>query len=242
MKTRPINPMVFAMLAVAGASAAAQTLAPPLTYDKPAPSSASSARLDAAEAPMLVSTTPANSFEVWYEVQKRPAMVVYFNRKLEHLPPGWHGTTRLLIDEHKVAEGKKEDRSMTIGVQHNSDPGLERKSQFATLFEQAVQQEMKRQRLRILDGSVLQRRVASAQGQLTDTEYASLSGAARFVFEVALVGINADWELVGELKDVQTGELTATVRYRIDGPLDTTADLDRASRALVQRLLRYRVT
>jgi hypothetical protein len=54
--------------------------------------------------------------------------------------------------------------------------------------------------------------------------------------------MNGQWELVGELKDVATGELTATVRQRIDGPLAKPADLDRAGRALVQQLLRYRVS
>jgi hypothetical protein len=62
------------------------------------------------------------------------------------------------------------------------------------------------------------------------------------VFEVALVGMNGEWELVGELKDVASGELTATVRQRIDGPLAKPADLDRAGRALVQQLLRYRLS
>jgi hypothetical protein len=227
-----------ALLLVA-ASARAQQLSAPQPLGKAA--AAPVAALDAAEAPMLAMPSTEGSFQAWYAANRRPAMVVYFDRKLDELPAGWHGSSRLVIDDNKVAGGKEESRRVTIGVQH-SDAGAAPKSQFATLFEQAIRQEMKRQKLTLLDASVLHRRESARANGPADIEYAALRGSARYVFEVALVGINDQWELVGELKDVASGELTATVRHRIDGPLATPADLDRAGRALVQQLLRYRLS
>jgi hypothetical protein len=237
MSLRPLISRAACVLLLAAGAAQAQQLSAPQPLGRAA--GAPVAALDAAEAPMLAMPSTAGTFQAWYAANGRPALVVYFDRKLEELPAGWHGTSRLVIDDNKVAGGKEENRRVTIGVQH-ADGGAAPKSQFALLFEQAVRQEMKRQNLRLLDASVLQRRESARAHGPADIEYAALRGSARFVFEVALVGINNQWELVGELKDVASGELTATVRHRIDGPLATPADLDRAGRALVQQLLRYR--
>jgi hypothetical protein len=226
-------------LLLAAASAQAQQLSAPQALGKA--QAAPPGALDAAEAPMLAMPSAEGTFQAWYAANRRPALVVYFDRKLEELPAGWHGSSRLVIDDNKVAGGKEESRRITVGVQH-ADAGAAPKSQFATLFEQAIRQEMKRQKLTLLDASVLHRRESARANGAADVEYASLRGAARFVFEVALVGINGEWELVGELKDVASGELTVTVRQRIDGPLAKPADLDRTSRALVQQLLRYRLS
>jgi hypothetical protein len=220
-------------------SAQAQQLSAPQPLGKAA--GAAVAPLDAAEAPMLAMPSTEGTFQAWYAANRRPAMVVYFDRKLAEVPAGWHGSSRLVIDDNKVAGGKEESRRITVGVQQ-LDAGAGPKSQFATLFEQAIRQEMKRQKLTLLDASVLQRRESARANGPADIEYAALRGAARFVFEVALVGLNGEWELVGELKDVASGELTATVRQRIDGPLAKPADLDRAGRALVQQLLRFRLS
>jgi hypothetical protein len=225
------------LLALAASSQAQQLSAPQALGNAPA---APAAARDALETPMLAAPSTEGTFQAWYAANRRPALVVYFDRKLEELPAGWHGSSRLVIDDNKVAGGKEESRRITVGVQQ-LDPGAAPKSQFATLFEQAIRQEMKRQKLTLLDASVLQRRESARANGPADIEYAALRGSARFVFEVALVQMNGQWELVGELKDVSSGELTATVRHRIDGPLAKPADLDRAGRALVQQLLRYRL-
>jgi hypothetical protein len=235
----PILRAASALLLVVATTAQAQQLSAPQALGK-APA-VPVAPLDAAEAPMLAMPSVEGTFQAWYAANRRPAMVVYFDRKLEELPAGWHGSSRLVIDDNKVAGGKEENRRITVGVQQ-LDAGAAPKSQFATLFEQAIRQEMKRQKLTLLDASVLQRRESARANGPADIEYAALRGAARFVFEVSLVGMNGQWELVGELKDVASGELTATVRHRIDGPLAKPADLDRAGRALVQQLLRYRLS
>ncbi|CAH0280849.1 hypothetical protein SRABI118_03772 [Massilia sp. Bi118] len=229
----------LALLLVLAASSQAQQLSAPKALGNAA--AAPAGALDAREAPMLAMPSSEGSFQAWYATNRRPALVVYFDRRLEELPAGWHGSSRLVIDDNKVAGGKEENRRITVGVQH-ADAGPGPKSQFATLFEQSIRQEMKRQKLTLLDASVLQRRESARANGPADIEYAALRGSARFVFEVALVAMNGEWELVGELKDVVNGELTATVRQRIDGPLARPADLDRASRALVQQLLRYRVS
>lgn len=233
--------LLLAALLLGSGAVRAQALEAPLPLQR-APA-APAGPLDVAEAPMLAAPSAEGSFQAWYAAEKRPALVVYFDRKLAELPPGWQGSTRLLIEDSKLAEGKESNRRVTVGVQHNTQAAAGPKSQFAALFEQAVQQEMKHQGLRLLDPSVLQRRQAAAgRGEGADIEFAALKGTTRFVFEVSLLVMNGDCELVGELKDLQSGELTATVRYRVDGGIGSPADLDRASRALVQRLLRYRMS
>jgi hypothetical protein len=228
-----------ALLLTLAASSQAQQLSAPQPLGKAA--TAPVAPADAAETPMLATPAGEGTFQAWYASNRRPALVVYFDRKLAELPAGWQGSSRLVIDDNKVAGGREENRRITVGVQH-ADTGPEPKSDFATLFEQAIRQEMKRQKLTVLDASVLHRRESNRPNGPADIEYASLRGSARFIFEVALVSLNGSWELVGELKDVASGELTATVRQRIDGRLTKPADLDRVSRAFIQQLLRYRVT
>jgi hypothetical protein len=110
------------------------------------------------------------------------------------------------------------------------------------LFELSLQQEMKYQKFNILDSTVLHRKLASKnRAETTDIEYESLKGSVRFVLEVELLSLNGESELVGSLKDIHTGDITASVRVRIDGPLDS-AGIDGVSRELVKRLLHHKVS
>lgn len=241
MKGPRLNRLFAAVLLLAGALAQAQTLDAPQPLARAA--AAAAAPMDAEARPMLDQPSSAGTLQQWYADQKRPALVVYFDRKLDQLPAGWRGASRLLIEENTVAAGKEESRRTTVGVQRNTALASAEKSHFASLFEQSLQQEMKRQNFRVLDATVLHRKLAAGnRAEATDIEYDSLKKSARFVFEVELLGLNGEWELVGGLKDIHTGDITASVRLRIDGALDSPANIDRASRALVQRLLQHKVS
>ena len=202
---------------------------------------ASYGALDAAETPMMALPSSAGTLAEWYAAQKRPPLVVYFDKKLNQLPPGWRGERRLLIEDASVAAGKEETRRTTIGVQRNTTVEAEQVSQFARMFQLSLQQELKRQTFHVLDSTYLHRRMAASnRSESKDIEYDSLDKSARLIFEVELLVVGGECELVGALKDVRSGDIVATVRLPVEG-LDSPASLDRASRTLVQHLLRYKV-
>lgn len=222
-------------LLLAAAGAGAQQLAEPVRFDLP---QASASANDPAETAMITEPAGAGSFQTWYATQRQPAMVVYFNRKLAELPPGWQGQHRLLIEDTRQEGSKESSRRVTVGVERNTAE-LRQVSQFAQLFQLALEQELKREQLRVLDSAVLQRK-ESFVTKTGDLEYGSLKRSARFVFEVELLSIGGRWELAGVLKDLHSGDLTASVRLPVSR-LDSQEALARASRQLVGRLLRYKV-
>jgi len=228
--------LVCAALMLAAAGAAAQQLATPSRFN-PAPE-ARTAGGDPAETAMIAETAGAGSFQQWYAGQRQPAVVVYFDRKLAELPPGWEGSSRLLVEDKRQEGGKETSRRLTVGFEQNTVQAR-RVSQFAQLFQLAIEQELKRERVRVLDGAVLQRK-ESFVAKSGDLEYGALKRSARFVFEVELLSIGGQWELSGVLKDLHSGDVTASVRLPVRG-LDAQEALARASRQLVQRLMQYKV-
>lgn len=226
-----------AVLAASG-MAGAQNLALPEPM-KMAPQAAQGG-MDAAETPMLAAEdNGGGAFRKWYAGQKRPAVVVYFNRELGDLPAGWEGSKRLLIEDTISGGGKADDkRTITVGMQHNTQRQSRVRSQFAKLFEQSLSVELKKQDVRLLDATVLHRKTA-AGGRGADIEYESLSRSARFVFEVELLVVNGEVEAVGNLKDLRSGEVAASVRQKVDS-LENTTEIDRVNRKLVQRLMQYK--
>jgi hypothetical protein len=192
---------------------------------------------DAAPAQMMVDTAAEGGLKRWYAQQKRPPVVIYFDRQLDKLPAGWRGASRLLIEDSTRSASKDETRQITVGVQHNTETDSSSLSDFAKVFEQSLQKEMQRQQFRMLDSAVLHRK-ESARGGAPDIEYESLRKAARFVLEVQLLAISGELELVGVLKDIHTGDVPASVRVPVDSKLDSVYEIDRISRSLVHRLLR----
>lgn len=227
---------VFAALMLAAAGAGAQQLAAPARIDPASAVLATSG--DPAETAMMAEVPGADSFQQWYAGQRKPAVVVYFDRKLAELPPGWEGRTRLLVEDTRQEAGKESNRRVTVGFEQNTAQAR-RVSQFAQLFQLAIEQELKRQSLRVLDSAVLQRK-ESFVSKSGDLEYGSLKRSARFVFEVELLSIGGRWELAGVLKDLHSGDVTASVRLPVNG-FDSQEALARASRQLVQRLMQYKV-
>lgn len=103
------------------------------------------------------------------------------------MTPGWTGSTRLLIEENNQYGRETEKRQATIGVQRNKAVASAQRSQFATLVERALQQEMKRQQFKVLDSVVLHRKLAASnRAEGADIEYDSLMTSVRFVFEVQM--------------------------------------------------------
>ncbi|QYF92558.1 hypothetical protein KY495_17675 [Massilia sp. PAMC28688] len=229
--------IVLASLMLAAGAGQAQVMAAPEAIARGAVPAA--VPMDAAEAGMLVQPSSAGSFRQWYAGQKRPALVVYFDKRLDQLPPGWTGETRLLIEESGQYGKDVEKRKLTVGVQHNTAVASAQRSQFATLVEQALQQELKREQFKVLDGAVLHRKLAATQpGEGSDIEYDSLKKSVRLVLEVQLAFIDGGAELLGAMKDIHSGDIVATVRMPVEGALDTREGIDRAARRLVQRLLK----
>lgn len=221
---------------VVSAGATAQQLAEPLRLEAAPARSVQAA--DPQDTRMIAEAAGAGSFADWYAAQRRPALVVYFERQLAELPPGWQGSQRLLVDDTRQEDGKQTQRRLSVGLERNTAQPRQ-VSQFAQAFQLALEHELRRERLRVLDGAVLQRKL-SASGAGGDLEYASLERSARFVFEVALLEVGGEWQLSGALKDLRSGELAASARIPVQR-LDSQDALARASRQLVQQLLRQRV-
>ncbi|KQQ96881.1 hypothetical protein [Massilia sp. Leaf139] len=230
-----IKPSLFAALMAVSILAPAQNLSAPRAL---APIQAAPGVSDPMDTGVMAAPSDAGSLRTWYAAQRRPGVVLYFERKLAQLPPGWRGASRLHIEDKRLVDGKESKRNVTVGVEHNVASEAPT-SQFAALFQQSLQQEMKRQQLTVLDGSVLQRKHAGS-GKGGDVEYASLNAAARFVFEVELLNLNGNWEMVGALKDIRSGALVATVNLPFDA-IDSRSAMDRASRSLIARLLQANV-
>ncbi|MGZ8289116.1 MAG: hypothetical protein ACXW2U_05150 [Telluria sp.] len=233
-----MKPFILAALLAFAGAAQAQNLALPEPMQL-APLAGHA--MDAAETPMLAQESTAGGFRQWYAGQKRPAVVVYFNRQVGELPPGWEGSKRLLIED-TISDGKVEDkRTITVGVQHNTQRQPRLRTQLAKVFEQSLGAELKKQNVRLLDSAVLHRKLAAGnRDRATDIEYESLSRSARYVFEVELVVLDGAVEAVANLKDLRSGEIAATVRQKVDS-LGTSAEIDRVNRALVQRLMQFKV-
>jgi hypothetical protein len=230
--------ILLAVLVSLAAAAQAQQVAAPQSIGALPPQPPV---MDPVPAAVMEQPPEAGGFKAWYAQQKRPALVVYFDRQLDRLPAGWHGTRRLLIEDSTRSASKDETRRVTVGFQQNTETAAADLSDFAKAFEQSLQNEMKRQQFRVLDSVILHRK-QSAGGGAADIEYESLRKAARFVFEVQFVVIQGGVELIGSLKDIHTGEVPASVRIRVDSALDSAEEIDRINRALVQRLLKSRVS
>lgn len=198
-------------------------------------------RGDPQEMPMLVEPQSGVDFRQWYGQQKRPPVVLYFDRQLDQMPPGWQGVSRLQIEDVDQY-GKQEDkRTVTVGMQYNTAAKVRLKSQAAKLFEQSLSQALKKQEIRMLDGVYLQRKLASDKRNAgTDTEFDSLSKSARFVLEVELLFVDGMCDLAASLKDIATGELMVTVRQPVE-TLNNSGEIDRLNKALVQRLMSARI-
>lgn len=233
--------VLASMLAVAGL-AQAQVLAPPQPLQRGP--DAMSGNVDAQETRMMAVEASNDDFRAWYGSAKRPPVVLYFNRQLADMPAGWTGLSRMVIEDvqKEGGSGAHEDkRQVSVGLQVNTAALKQVKGQFAKLYEQSLNQELKRNGVHMLDGTVLHRKMAAdGRSKDGDIEFESLSRSARFVFEVELVFVNGACEILASLKELRTGDITASVRQPVSS-LQNAAEIDRANKALVQRLMAYKM-
>lgn len=232
--------VIFATLLAAAGMVQAQSMGAPEPM-KMAPQVGPSGAMDAAEAPMLAQPSSTGNFRTWYAGQKSPAVVVYFNRTLNDLPDGWQGSKRLLIED-TLSDARGEDkRTITVGVQHNTQGQARVRTEFAKLFEQSLSAELKKQNVRLLDSTVLHRKLsADKQGRSSDLEYDSLNRSARFVLEIEIMSVNGEALAVANLKDLRSGDVTASVRQGVSS-LQSVSDIDQLARSLARRLMDYKV-
>jgi hypothetical protein len=164
-------------------------------------------------------------------------MILFFDRRLERLPPGWNGTVRMKIAHESTAAGKTETEQVTLGMERQAPVrSVRQRTPVGQLLENAIAQELHRMRLRLVDPTFAERALAS-QGKGGDTEFDSIKGAARYVFEVELAATGEAVWMIGELKSVGGGEIVATVRQPVEHDLHDPGDADALARAFVKRLL-----
>jgi hypothetical protein len=198
-------------------------------------------RADPREMPMLVEPQTGTTFRQWYREQKRPPVVLYFDRQLDQMPAGWQGVSRLQIEDVSKFGKEEDSRTITMGVQHNTAAQKRLKSQFAKLFEQSLSLALKKQEVRMLDGVYLHRKLAADKRSAgSDIEFDSLNKSARFVLEVELLFVDGQCDVIASLKELATGEIIATVRQPMPS-LNSVNEIDRANKALVQLLMQFKI-
>lgn len=235
---------LLAALAVAlHAAAAAQSLTPERMLPQPvepgqvAPWTAPAAAFaDPGERGSLQAEPAGPTLADWYAKQGRPAVVLFFDRRLERLPHGWDGAARLNIAHEKNAGGKTETQSLTVALEHKSPVQSVRRAPIVQLVENALAHEMQRQRFKLVDPNFVERALA-AKGKGGDTEFDAIKGAAGYVLEVELAATGPAVSMLGGLKNVGSGELVATIRQPVDRDLREPADADALARSFIKRLL-----
>lgn len=175
----------------------------------------------------------------WYAKQGRPPLVLYFDRRLENLPPGWDGTARLMFAHEKQSGGKTETETLSVGIERKAPVrSLRQRSPVVKLVENALTSEMQRAGLKLIDPSFAERAHA-ARSKGGDTEFDSLKGAAGYVLEVELAATGDAVSMLGSLKSLNKGEIVATVRQPVEHDLRDPADADTLARSFFKRLLAF---
>ena len=198
--------------------------------------------MDAAETPMLANETVNGSFRQWYAGQKRPALVLYFNRQLDQLPAG-------LARHQPPADRRYRAQRQGRRQPHHRDRRAAEQPAPGAHPQPAGQAVRAVARRRAEKAKCAPARFApsctaswhrSNRDSRTDIEYESLSRSARFVLEVELVCVGGECEAVAQVKDIRSGDVPASVRQKVDS-LNSASEIDQVSRALVQRLMNYKV-
>lgn len=233
-----------ALLALASAGAQAQLFETERMLTKPvepgvvAPHKPAAAHAgDVGETGSLhVAAAPGSTLQDWYAKQGRPAVALFFDRRLERLPAGWDGTARVMIASEKNAGGKTETENISIALEQKAPRGsLQQRRPVVQLVENSLLRELQRMRVRLVDPSVVERALA-AKGKGGDTEYDGLKGAAGYLLEIELAATGAEVSMIGGLKSL-TGEIVATVRAPVQDDLRDPAAADALARDFIRKLL-----
>lgn len=193
---------------------------------------------DPGEAGSLRTAPTGPSLAEWYAAQGRPALALFFDRRLERLPAGWDGTARLRFGfERTDGQRVTEERQLTVGIERKAAaPSVREREPLVVLIEGALLREMQTARLRLIDPTVAERALA-ARNRNADTEFESLRNAANYMLEVELVPSGDSISMVGHLKNLRTSELVATVRQPVEQDLRSHEEVDALARLFVRRLL-----
>lgn len=192
---------------------------------------------DVGETGSLQVPAPAGStLQEWYAKQGRPAVALFFDRRLERLPAGWDGTARLMIASEKNAGGKSETENLSIALERKAPrASLQQRDPVVRLVEHSLLHELQRMRVKLVDPSVVERALA-AKGKGGDTEYDALKGAAGYLLEIELAATGPEVSMIGGLKSL-SGEIVASVRTPVQSDLRDAAAADALARAFVRKLL-----
>ncbi len=233
-----------ALLALASAGAQAQLFETERMLTKPvepgvvAPHRGAAAHTaDVGETGSLhVAPAPGSTLQDWYAKQGRPAVALFFDRRLERLPAGWDGTARVMIASEKNAGGKTETENISIALEQKAPRGsLQQRRPVVQLVENSLLRELQRARMRLVDPAVVERALA-AKGKGGDTEYDALKGAAGYLLEIELAATGAEVSMIGGLKSMN-GEIVATVRAPVQDDLRDPAAADALARDFIRKLL-----
>lgn len=173
----------------------------------------------------------------WYQAQGRPALVLFFDRRLERMPAGWDGTSRLRIAYEGKDRSNAVNEQLIVGYERKAPtPSVRDRHPLAVLMEGALLRELQSSRVRLVDPTVAERTL-TARGRGGDTEFDALNGAAGYMLEVELVPVGASVSLAGSLKSLRTSEIVASVRQPVEQDLRNPAEVDALARQFVRRLL-----
>jgi hypothetical protein len=198
---------------------------------------AAPARSDPPEMGSLYVAPTGPTLADWYAAQGRPAVVLFFERRLERMPAGWDGTSRLRIAYEGADRNNSVREELVVGVEHKAPTASVRnRMPLAVLMESALLRELQSARLKLVDPTVAERTLA-ARGRGGDTEFDALHGAAGYMLEVELVPVADSVSLVGSLKGLRTSEIVASIREPVEQDLRNPADVDALARKFVRRLL-----
>lgn len=173
----------------------------------------------------------------WYTAQGRPVIALFFDRRLERLPAGWDGTSRLRIGFDGTDGRTTVKEQLTIGVERKAAaPSVRARSPVVVLIEGALLRELQASRLKLVDPTFAERALASRNGN-GDTEFDSLRNTAGYILEVEMVPVGDTVSMIGNLKGLRNSELVATVRQPVEHDLRSPSDVDALARVFVRRLL-----
>lgn len=233
---------IMILLSLVSANAAASFLFPDMPIEQPTPQGTIAAPVrqaipnnDPEGQDVLSSGKPEQGD--WYAALGRPPVVLYMQQRLERNAEGWEGQTRVVLDSQTTAGGKVAAEHLTVGVEHKPLAKLEaQRPDILKSYQFALTRELKNQHIRVVDGVIAQR-ASSAQKPLSDAEYSSLKANAGVIIEVEFVSDSKNLLLHASAKNLKTHELVATARVTLTSDYRSTAQIDKAARQLVQKLL-----
>jgi len=199
---------------------------------------------DPAQTGSLAAPRSSRTLADWYARQGSPLVALLVDRRLERMPDGWDGTSRLVIaGDHREGD-RAATGTVTVGVERKAARGRQQdRHPWVKRLEEALVRELHRADVRLVDPTLAERAL-TARAQGGDTEYQSLKGSAGYILEMEVVpdgeaGGDARGSavaLIGALKNIVSGEIVASVRQPA-GPGGVGQGTDALARAFVKRLM-----